>query len=872
LKRFAVGLSINKIVDIGFFLVLLSLVGVCMITYSNTLQFIEISTKVESTNNVLLGLKTLLSTVQDAEGSTQGFLVTADDTYLELYRKATSEVEGQSQTLMRLTTDSAATQEQLALLKPLITEIMTVLNEIIEVRNEKPFRLKKAASLTARGKDVMDDIRRIVNGMESEKRARLYEEARAADLAGEQVTLIIILGTILSFAVVLLARVVIRRHVLERKRVEHEFTKMGVALEHAVEGISRLDSKGRYISVNKTFANMVGYEPAELIGQTWLSVVYPTDQDKMMTAYQYMLTDGKVEVEARGVKKDGAVFYIQLTLVTTHDENQKFTGHYCFMKDISEAKQEEQELIQARRAALEASNAKSEFLANMSHEIRTPMNGVIGMTRLLSDTPLDPAQKQFVQTIKSSAEGLLSLINDILDFSKIEARKLEFEILDFSLETVIADCRSILEHTAKAKGIGLQVEISKDVPLTLRSDPAKIRQILVNLMGNAVKFTDEGRVAIEVTLQNEAEKWVELRFEVTDTGIGMSPETQKRIFKVFSQADSSTTRKFGGTGLGLSICKRLVEMMGGEIGVESNETKGSTFWFTLQLEKGSSEKVEKPVQARTTIPHFASETKILIVEDNLINQQVAIQMLEKVGIQADAVDNGREALKAISETKYDLVLMDCQMPEFDGYETTREIRRMEGTNSRRLPIVAATADAMSGDRQKCFRAGMDDYVTKPIDFDKFVDIIAKWLPAGRVTVQADGYNEPPKKSESPNGIVDWGVLDRLRNFQKPGQPDFVRELVDMYLETTPISIEALQKGVRENAPKAVKAEAHKLKSGSGNLGLVQIARICEEMEKLANASTLPAHMTTLMMNLEAAYGRAKTELETRLPHTARKAS
>lgn len=863
--------SINRIADIGFALVLLSLVGVNIFTYSNIIGFMNVSQKIETNNNVLLGLKTLLSTLQEAEGGVYGYVITGDDSFLDLYRQAGRTAEGQTKTLSMLVLDNPEMKTQVELLPPLVSEKMVVLAEAVELRDDPRFKLKRAASLSVRGKDVMDDIRRIISNLEADHRAALYENERTAEHAGQRETLIIVFGTMLAFVVILFARIIVRSHISERRKIEHEFFKMSVALEHAVDGISRVDTKGRFDSVNKTFAGIVGYDPGELLGQPWQSIIYTNDQDKMMTAYQYMLTDGKVEAEARGVKKDGTVFYIQLTMVTTHDENQKFIGHYLFMKDITDAKQEEQELIAARKAALESSHAKSEFLANMSHEIRTPMNGVIGMTRLLADTALAPEQREYVDTIKTSAEGLLNLINDILDFSKIEARKVEFEIVDFSLRALLMDCRNILVHAAASKGIKLELDIAQSVPDNLRFDPAKLRQILINLMGNAVKFTQEGDVNVRVTLQDQAEKWVELRFEVSDTGIGMSTETQKRIFKVFSQADSSTTRRFGGTGLGLSICKRLVEIMGGEIGVTSHEGEGSLFWFTLQMEKGATQVSQPAAKPKGKLPRFAHETRVLVVEDNLINQQVAVQMLEKAGIQVDAVDNGLEALTALNEGKYDVVLMDCQMPGMDGYETTREIRKTELNTGRRIPIVAATADAMSGDRQKCFRADMDDYVTKPIDYEKLLETVAKWVPAGRVLGAQLEYDTPVAKSES-SLAVDWNIIARLRNFQKPGAADLVRELVDLYLETTPASLATLHDGIKKNLPKQVKAEAHKLKSASGNLGLAQLARLFEQLEKLANSATMPPQAATVLMNIEAAFERVKNELNSKLSEANRKAS
>ena len=519
-----------------------------------------------------------------------------------------------------------------------------------------------------------------------------------------------------------------------RLEIEHRFH----AFMNNSPAVSYIrDEHGAFVWVNEPMANLCGRKAEELMSGADANIVVKSVEPAFGASDEAIRAAGK---PVRSLE----------TIVTPEGD----TRHLLIYKfpvpgpggashigavgvDVSDRVTLELALADARDEALASARQKSEFLANMSHEIRTPMNGVLGMLGLLLDTKLTQDQRDLAETARSSADALLTVINDILDFSKSESGMLRFEQEDFDVRSNVESVIDLVAQQARDKSLEVGSLFEANVPQQVRGDGGRLRQILVNLVGNAIKFTSSGAVLVRVSAVESADGTHLLRFDVRDTGIGISEEERARLFQPFSQADASTTRRFGGTGLGLAISRSLVRQMGGEIGVESEIGKGSNFWFTARFEASGAERPQDADRAAnkhatsitTATPTEVSverKERLLVVEDNPVNQKVTVRQLQKLGYAADAAANGIEALDAVARTDYVLIFMDCHMPEMDGFEATTELRA-RGTTS---PIIALTASALPADRTRCFEAGMDDFLTKPIREKDLSEVLSRWVTKG----------------------------------------------------------------------------------------------------------------------------------------------
>ncbi|MDY6989646.1 MAG: response regulator [Thermodesulfobacteriota bacterium] len=769
--------------------------------------------------------------------------------------------------------------------------------------------------------------------------------------------------------------------------------------------IWEVDREGRYAYSSPMVETILGLRPEEVIGRHFYDFLHPDQEEEVKKLGAEVFAEGKPfkGIVNRKVRTDGETVIVETSGVPVLDKAGSFLGYRGVVRDITERKEQEEQLRAAKEAAEAASEAKSEFLANMSHEIRTPMNGVIGMTGLLLDTELTAQQREYAETVRASGDSLLTVINDILDFSKIEARKLELETLDFDLRATLEDVTDVLAVAAHNKGLEIACLVNHDVPALVRGDPGRLRQVLLNLSNNAIKFTEKGEVVIRATVQEENDTHTTVCFSVSDSGVGIPPDRMDRLFKSFSQVDASMTRRYGGTGLGLAISKQLAEMMGGRIGVESTPGKGSMFWFTAAMEKqshgqkiqvvvpgdirgkrvlviddnavnrqvlreqltpwdcrldeatGGAEAFEKlhramadgapvdiaildmqmpemdgetlgrkikqdpdlkdtimvivtsmglrgdaarmkkigfaayltkpvkqsqlydclmavagrktetrqrPSRRIVTKPSIAEKRKqkirILLAEDNAVNQKVALHILEKFGYRADAVANGHEAVSALVSIPYDLVLMDVQMPEMDGFAATREIRKSK-SEIRNVPIIAMTAHAMKGDRERCLEAGMDDYTAKPIDPKELLEKIEKWIAkdkeACHVKERQTPRAAPMDKNQGGPPIDLPKALERVL-----GDREFLERILEQFTTTIPSRLEALAAAMEQRDGQALEREAHRLKGSAANLSADRIAADALHLEQMGREGNLAGGKQALsalneeMARLEAYVG------------------
>lgn len=657
------------------------------------------------------------------------------------------------------------------------------------------------------------------------------------------------------------------RDVSERLQREAALRDSKRTLDHITDCVFIVDAETQQFTyANNHALKQVGYTAAELSRLTLLDIL-PEFTATEFHSLTLPLVDRRMEVvriEADHCHKDGHLVPVETYLHYVIDEDGR--GRFVSTsRDITERRKYEAELEQARLAAEQASQAKSQFVANMSHELRTPLNGIIGMTELLAETSPTAQQMQYIDACRTSSESLLQLINQILDFSKIEAGKLELDIHTFNLGQLISDTVDTMRWRATTKGLATPWHIDGLVRHTLRGDSGRLRQVLVNLLGNAIKFTESGSVTLHVRQVDRIRNRITLRFSVSDTGIGIPKRNLGKLFETFSQVDSSTTRKYGGTGLGLSICKSLIELMGGTIGVRSEPGTGSKFWFDLPFEIASQAEEQSVEGAPQSEQRFNG--RVLVVEDNEINQMYIVTLLKKQGCECTTVDNGREAVEVLRKTSFDLVLMDCQMPEMDGFEATRAIREMEsaGTDEQRIPIVALTANAIKGDRERCLDAGMDDYLSKPVRIEEVSSVLARYLqsvgpqvPDNSPVEAVDRQGVTPMLTidapEEPLPIDPYALLERCI-----GNLDFAGSLLDELNSNGSRQVEEIRQFSTQGKVTETANAAHALKGATGILCARNLSRLASDIEQASRNDHL-AGIEAMICDLSAEMDRCLVSL------------
>jgi PAS domain S-box-containing protein len=510
----------------------------------------------------------------------------------------------------------------------------------------------------------------------------------------------------------------LEEEILYRKKIEAEIKKLSFVTSKTTNAVLITDKEGTIQWVNDGFIRLSGYSLEDVTG-THGEVLRHGEQTGLFPQNPFF---SKVKVEKQSVtyeshnyRKDGSEYWTISTLTPILNDEGEIENIVVIDSDITTRKRTEQELLLAKKSAEESARAKELFLANMSHEIRTPMNAIMGIVQLMQDMDINDAQRKYLRSLRFAGENLLYIINDILDLTKIESGKMNIEKIGFSLSTLVEDLIGAMTYRAKEKNVLLLFDLDRNIPADLIGDPVRLNQVLTNLIGNSIKFTEKGYVKLIIKVIKKENGMVTLRFEVVDTGIGIAKEKQELVFAAFEQAQMETSRKYGGTGLGLSIVKRLVELQGGKVSLESEVGKGSRFFFELAFSIPQKDHVEKEKTAKSEPVTDLGNKRILLVEDNSLNQMVAEKFLEVMGLEIDIAENGAEAVKKLREKNYDLVLMDIQMPVMDGYEATRNIRNEFSGTKKNIPILAMTAHAFQGEEVKCRQVGMNDYIAKPLD-------------------------------------------------------------------------------------------------------------------------------------------------------------
>ena len=689
--------------------------------------------------------------------------------------------------------------------------------------------------------------------IQREMNHRATAEAQAATRKTR--VLMLVLGLSAAGVALLVSMVVVERTQRLAADMDSERTKFRTLFETNTDGIVILDETG-FRECNPATLDMFRMASVDdFLRHRPQDLGAPTQPDgrsareSATAAIREAIERGHAVMQWMGRRADGSLFPAEIAL---HAMTLDGKPHIqAIMRDVTAQKAAEAALQEGHDAAVAATRLKSQFLANVSHEIRTPMNGIIGMTRLLLGTSLDDRQRDYAKAVSRSAESLLAIINDLLDFSKIEAGRLTVEQIPFHLDELLQDVVALQAPRAQAKGLSLVLDKQTEIPDWLLGDPLRVRQILLNLVDNAIKFTERGQVCISVQAARlpAGEGY---RFTVADTGIGIPPEAQARIFEAFAQANGSTSRRYGGTGLGLAICKQLTELMQGRLSLDSQPDKGSAFHLDLPL--AATEAPVEQSEAVPDLPRFIN-TRVLVAEDNPVNQKLTRLMLENLGVEVIQAEDGRAAWERVRQESLDLVLMDCHMPELDGLEATRAIRAWEDDQGlARLPIVALTANAMPGFEETCRQAGMDGYLLKPLREESLARTLSHWLPDKMIKTDASASGKPP-----PAAVAASFDLEKIRRICR-GETAQVQEMLALFISSSQPLLEQLARaGAARQAEQAARL-AHQIKGAAAYVGAEAMTEAARCAEGAAKAQEW-ASLQSCLAGLEAAFEQVRAEME-----------
>ncbi|MBI5331875.1 MAG: response regulator [Betaproteobacteria bacterium] len=679
---------------------------------------------------------------------------------------------------------------------------------------------------------------------------RAMEQARTG--YAQTRALMLLLGIVAVLTAALVANRVVRRTVALAAETERERTKFETLFETNTDGIVILDRRG-FRQCNPATLEMFRMGSQEEFLQKRPEhlgeAIQPDGQRGEALAQariQEAMEHGHAFFQWQAKRPDGSAFPAEIALHAMTLDGE--TVLQAILRDVTVQKEVEVLLKMARDEAMAMAQMKSQFVANVSHEIRTPMNGILGMSQLLLNSPLNARQKEYAEAVSTSAQALMRIINDILDFSKIEAGRLTLEIADFNLGDLAREVIALYTPRAEAKGLALRLEWSEGLPAWVRGDALRLRQILLNLLDNALKFTQEGEVRLRVDTAPDPDY---LRFSVQDTGLGIPEEQRSRIFHAFAQGDGSVSRRFGGTGLGLAICRQLAELMGGDLELENLPPQGSAFHLTVPLPPGAA---PAPLQQSDARPALAFPgVRVLVAEDNPVNQKVVAYLLEDLEVEAVIADDGRRAFELLAQEQVDLVLMDGQMPDWDGLTATRAIRAREREQGlTRLPIIALTANAMPGFADTCAQAGMDDCLLKPLKEAALAAVLERWLPGRSVS------RTPPQPAPIPaerSGLIDLPRLHKLCR----GNPMQMRETLDLFVSSTETLLEALSQAIVNRDAAQTARQAHQIRGAAAYLGAEAVAEQAQRTESAAKAADWDS-VNEALEDLEAAFIAVRLEI------------